>query len=156
MKRSHATILMTVVGLLAFLGIVGLSLGAWVFASVFEREAADEMVASASFADVRQRFAGAAPVLDVAGERAVIRRDPPAAGPDRPIERLQVMAWDPDEENLARVTLPFWVLRLKSGALAFASRHDIDLRVQQIERYGPTLLVDHESRGGDRLLIWTE
>ena len=160
MKRSHATILMAVVGVLAFLAIVGLSLGAWVFASVFDRETANEVVATASFAGVRQRFAGAEPVLDVADERAVIRRNPPAARPDRPLERLHVMAWDPDDENLARVTLPFWLLRLKKGPLDLSSRatdhRDIDLTVEQIERYGPTLLVDHQGRGGHRLLIWTE
>jgi hypothetical protein len=161
MKRSHATILMTAGGVLAFLGIVGLSLGAWVFASVFERDTADELAATASFADVRQRFARAEPVLDLADERAVIRRDPPAARPDRPLERLQVMAWDRDDKDLARVTLPFWILRLKKGPLNFFSsqaidHHDINLTVEQIERYGPTLLVDHEGRGGDRLLVWTE
>ena len=49
MKRSHATILMAAVGVLAFLGIVGLSLGAWLFASVFEHETADEPAATFSF-----------------------------------------------------------------------------------------------------------
>jgi hypothetical protein len=157
MKRAHATILMAIVGVLAFLAIVGLSLGAWAFAYVFDRETANEMAATVSFAEVRQRFAGAEPVLDVADEWAVIRRDPPAGRPDRPLERLLVMVWDPDDENLARVTLPFWLLRLKKGPLDLAiNRQDIDLTVEQIERYGPTLLVDHVERGGDRLLIWTE
>lgn len=161
MKRSHATILMTVIAVLAFLGIVGLSLGAWLFASAFERDAADEPAATASFDDVRRRFAGAEPVLDIADERAVLRRDPPAARQEQPLERLQLMAWDPDDESLARVTLPFWFLRLKAGPLNLSSKvmvnhSHIDLTVEQIERYGPTLLVDHVGRSGDRLLIWTE
>lgn len=31
-----------------------------------------------------------------------------------------------------------------------------DITVEEIERYGPALLVDHESPRGDRLLIWTD
>jgi hypothetical protein len=162
MKRSHATILMTTIGVLAFVGIVGLSLGAWFFASAFERDTADEPAAAASFEDVRRRFADAEPVLDILdNERMVVRREPSATHPDRPLQRLQVMAWDPDDESLARVTLPFWFLRLKAGPLDVSGKvminhHHVDMTVEQIERYGPTLLVDHEGRGGDRLLIWTE
>ena len=71
------------------------------------------------------------------------------------------MAWDPDDRNMVRVTLPFWILRLKSGPLDLSQkvmvnhRHG-DVTVEQIERYGSTLLVDHQGRGGDRLLVWTE
>jgi hypothetical protein len=162
MKRSHATILMAVIGVLAFVGIVGLSLGAWFFASVFERAAADELVARASFDDVRGQFAGADPVLAIlADERMEVRREPPAAHHDRPLQRLHVMAWDPDDERLSRVALPFWLLRLKAGPLDVSGKvminhHHVAMTVEQIERYGPTLLVDHQGRSGDRLLIWTE
>ena len=161
MTRSHATILTTVVGVLAFLCIVGVSLGAWFFASVFERDTADEPAATASFDDVRRRFAGTGPVFSIIGdERAEISRDPPAAT-GQPLERLQVMAWDPDDGSLAKLTLPFWILRLKGGPLDFSQKvmvdhRHVDVTVEQIERYGPTLLVDHLGRGGGRLLVWTE
>ena len=71
------------------------------------------------------------------------------------------MVWDPDDDRMSHVTLPFWLLRLKAGPLDISSKvmidhHHIDMTVEQIERYGPALLVDHEGRGGDRLLLWTE
>lgn len=162
MKRSHATILMTVIGVLVFLCIIGVSLGVWLFASVFDRDAADEPAATASFDDVRRRFADVEPVFSISGdERAEIKREPPSATPGQPLERLQVLAWDPDDGNLSKVTLPFWLLRLKTGPLNVSGKvmvdhHHVDVTVEQIERYGPTLLVDHEGRGGDRLLVWTE
>lgn len=162
MKRTHATILTAVIGVLAFLAIVGVSLGAWFFASAFEQETADEPAAAASFEGIRQRFAGSEPVLDVVEhEKAVLRRQPPAEPSTRRLERLQVMAWDPDDQGLSRVTLPFWLLRLKRGPIEMSSKvmvnqHQIDLTVEQVERYGPTLLLDHQAKGGDRLLIWTE
>jgi hypothetical protein len=161
MRRSHATILMTVIGVLAFLCIVGVSLGAWFFASVFEHDTADEPAATASFDDIRRRFAGVGPVFSIVGdERAEISREPSTA-PGQTLQRLQVMAWDPDDRSMAKVTLPFWILRLKSGPLDLSQKVMIDHRhvnvtVEQIERYGPTLLVDHQGRGGDRLLVWTE
>lgn len=162
MKRSHATIVMAIVGVLAFLGIVGLSLGAWFFASVFDSETADEPAATLSFEDVRRRFPGQQPVLAILEDReAVVRREPPALAPARPLERLQLLVWNPEDSGLSRVTLPFWLLRLKAGPLDVASHvsvnhHRIDITVEQIERYGPALLVDHEAQSGDRLLIWTE
>ena len=162
MKRSHATILMAVIGVLVFLGIVGLSLGVWLFASVFDHDTADKRAATASFDEVRRRFAAVEPVFSITGdERAEIRREPPPAQPGQALERLHVLAWDPDDESLARVTLPFWILRLKTGPLDISGKvminhHHVDVTVEQIERYGPTLLVDHEGRGGDRLLVWTE
>ena len=162
MKRTHATILTAVIGVLLFLAIVGVSLGAWFFASAFERDTADEPVATASFDDIRRRFAGTEPVLDVVEhDKAVLKRQAPAEAPARPLEQLQVMVWDPDDKGLSRVTLPFWLLRLKTGPIELSSKvlvdeHHINLTVEQIERYGPALLLDHQSRGGDRLLIWTE
>jgi hypothetical protein len=162
MKRSHATILMTVIGVLVFLGIVGLSLGAWLFVSVFERDTADERAATASFDEVRRRFADVEPVFRMVGDdRAELRREPPSPARGEPLQRLQVLAWDPDDESLAKVTLPFWILRLKSGPLDMSGKvmidhHHVDVTVEQIERYGPTLLIDHQGRGGGRLLVWTE
>jgi hypothetical protein len=162
MKRRRATLLMAVIGVLGFLAIMGVSLGAWFFAAAFERETADAPAAMASFDEVRQRFGGTAPVLDVVEDgKAVLRRLPPAEAPVRPLERLQVLVWDREDGGLSRVTLPFWLVRLKTGPIDLSStvmvnHHQIDLTVEQIERYGPTLLLDHEPRSGDRLLVWTE
>ena len=162
MKRSHATILMTVIGVLVFVGIVGLSLGAWLFVSVFERDTADERAATASFDEIRRRFADMEPVFRMVGDgRAEVGREPPSPARGEPLQQLQVLTWDPDDESLAKVTLPFWILRLKSGPLDLSARvmidhHHVDVTVEQIERYGPTLLIDHQGRGGDRLLVWTE
>jgi hypothetical protein len=162
MKRRHATILVAVVGVFVFVAIVGVSLGAWLFASAFDRDTADEPAAAASFEEIRQRFARTGPVLHVVEhEKAILSRQPPAEAPARRLERLEVMVWDPDDKGLSRVTLPFWLLRLKTGPIDMSStvmlnHHPIDLTVEQIERYGPALLLDHQAQDGDRLLIWTE
>ena len=158
MKRRNATILMTVVGGLVFLGIVVLSLGAWFFASAVDSESADEPAATSSFDEVRRRFPGQQPAFDVLDDRkVVVRREPSADARARSVERLQLLAWDPADQDLSRITLPFWLLRMKPESAHVTVNHrELDITVEQIERYGPTLLVDHQSQNGDRLLIWTE
>jgi hypothetical protein len=159
MKRRKATILMIVVGVLAFCAIVTVSLGAWFFASVFESTRADEQAATDTFDDIRQRFSGVSPVFSIVDdEEAVLRRSPPDVVRAAPLRTLEIRHWDPDDEDITSVSLPFWVLRLKTGTFSIGGRHPghLNIKSNEIERYGPTLLVDHEGRGGDRLLVWTE
>jgi hypothetical protein len=162
MKRAHATILLVTVGVAVFLGIVGLSLSAWFFASAFEREAATEPAAVRSFDEVRQRFRGAGPIIEIISRDAArIRREPPPVTPAGRLEHLQVLVWDAEDKRTTHVTLPFWLLRMKAGPIDLASHvhireHMANISVEQIERYGPDLLIDHEGDGGDRVLLWTE
>jgi hypothetical protein len=157
MTRKTATVLMGVFGMLAFVAIVGLSLGAWFFASVFESTSASMPAATAAFDAVRTRFAGVEPVFDIVNDEELVVRRP---APDRvaaPPERVQIRYWDPDDQGLSSVTLPVWLLRLKAGPVTVATHlGHAGLTVEQLERYGRTLLVDHVGPGGDRLLIWTE
>jgi hypothetical protein len=162
MKRTRATILLVSVGVLVFLGIVGLSLGAWFFAAAFEREPATATAAVRSFDEVRRRFGDSGPVIEILdGDQARIRREPPAVSPARHLEHLQVLVWNSGDQRMVHVTLPFWLLRMKAGPIDLASHVSIrqgttDVTVEQIERYGPALLIDHEDTGGDRVLLWTE
>jgi hypothetical protein len=159
MKRRKGTVLMIVVGAVVFLGVVTISLGAWFFASVFESTSADERAAAEAFNDIRGRFSGVSPVFFIVdGEDAVVRRQPPDV-PAAPLRTLEIRHWDPDDEGITSVSLPFWVLRLKTGTFSVGGRRhpgQLSISSDQIERYGPTLLVDHQGRGGDRLLVWTE
>jgi len=158
MKRKHATVLMGVGGVLIFCLVVVLAGGAWFFAAAFESASADERAASAAFDDVRGRFSNVDPVFDIVGDDAVRRRAPPAAAAAAPLQTLRLRHWGPDDDRMEDVSIPFWLLRFKAGAISATSSH-VGLRnvtAQDIERYGPTLLVDHEGRRGDRLLIWTE
>ena len=33
---------------------------------------------------------------------------------------------------------------------------DLHLTAEELERYGPALLVDHKGRDGQRVLVWTQ
>jgi len=75
---------------------------------------------------------------------------------------LVVMAWDPDEGRIVNVKLPMWVLAMGQrkvdlgvGAESFDLRR-LNLDFKDIERIGSVLLIDVNTRTGERVLIWTE
>ena len=72
------------------------------------------------------------------------------------------MAFDPNDGRIVRVDIPFWLLRLKlrGSAIDFNGNRmeleDLKLTVEDLERFGPTLIVDHKSSGGERVLVWSQ
>jgi hypothetical protein len=58
--------------------------------------------------------------------------------------------------------LPFWILRLKSGGAKFdIGRSNVDLArmritVEDLERYGPILILDQKDTDGSRVLVWSQ
>jgi hypothetical protein len=71
------------------------------------------------------------------------------------------MAFDPDDARVVRVEIPFWLLRLKlRGGIDFNGRRmeldDLKLTVEDLERYGPALVVDHQGSSGERVVVWSQ
>jgi hypothetical protein len=72
------------------------------------------------------------------------------------------MAYDSDDEKVVRMDLPFWMLRLKMRGGRFdVGGSNVDLAklritVEDLERYGPTLILDHKGSDGSRVLIWSQ
>jgi hypothetical protein len=163
-RRSWLWILFGVVVVIVFLGIGAIiATTAWVQQnlSVNERTEAD---AEREFDAVRARYASRPPLLDLRNGQPVYTAGSPPAVPASaaPVDRLHVLAWDPDEGQLASFSIPFWLLRLKSGPIEFSSYASgmddagVDLRPEDIERYGPGIILDTTSRSGERVLLWTQ
>lgn len=151
-----------VCGVLFLIGVG--AVGYYVVRQTFDTERVTPTAAAAEFDSIRARFAKQKALieLDEDGEflRANTDREPPANA--RRPETLIVMAHDPDDGGLVRVRLPFWLLRMnpESGKINFGrdsvNLEDLKLTVKDLERYGPSLILDQRSRGGDRVLVWTE
>ena len=120
--------------------------------------------AAVEFDAVRTRFQGRKPLIEIDAHGRFLRsntdREPP---PDaRPPDTLHVMAFDPDDGGLVKVTIPFWLLRLKvnDATVNFGGNsmnlEDLKLTVDDLERFGPSLVVDQSNEGGDRVLAWTQ
>jgi hypothetical protein len=76
---------------------------------------------------------------------------------------LHVVAFDPTDNHLKRVRLPFWLLRLspaggelKLGDDVLQNVRGTRLTIKDVEDAGPGLLLDHAGRDGRRILVWTE
>jgi hypothetical protein len=154
-----------VIGVIA-LGILGIvamaAAGLWFVRSHVNVQATTSAAATSDFDTVRARFSGQKPLIELDDRGDFIRAntDRPA-GSVRP-QTLNVMAFDADEDKVVRMDLPFWLLRLKSGGTRFSmGGGDVDLAklrltVEDLERYGPTLILDHKGHRGARVLVWSE
>lgn len=128
-----------------------------------DTQTSNETDASVAFADVRRQFADKAPLLEmrdgkphrmvIAGERRSTAE----------LQHLKLMVWNPHDNHLTRVTLPFWLLRMKSTPInlgSYASGLDDsdghDLRVEDLEAYGPGIVLEHTSSKGDQVIVWLE
>ena len=145
------------------LGIVAMAAaGLWFVRSHVDVRTTTASAASSDFDTVRARFSAQKPLieLDDHGEFIRANTDRPA-GTVRP-QSLNVMAFDPDDEKVVRVEMPFWLLRMKSGGTRFSmGGNDVDLQklrltVEDLERFGPTLIVDHKDHRGTRVLVWSQ
>jgi hypothetical protein len=119
-------------------------------------------VATEDFQSVRQRFAAQKPLIELDDEGSFLRAnvDRPN-GTQRP-QTLKIMAFDPHDGKVIRMELPFWILRLKSGGSRFdIGRNNVDLArmritVEDLERYGPILILDQKDTDGSRVLVWSQ
>ena len=120
------------------------------------------------FDDVHARFASQKPLIEVDDRGHFVRAntDRPAGSP-KP-ESLHILAFSAKDDKVVRMSIPFWLLRLKGpgnritlGGRADFNGSDFDLRrmnitEEDLERYGPTLIVDHSGANGDRVLVWSQ
>jgi len=118
--------------------------------------------ARADIEHVRAQFAGRQPVvtLRASGEAVVAKRDGHGVKP----ETIHMLVWHPDDHELTKLTVPFWLLRF-GGQKArfrigdektFEELTELNLTAADIEAAGPGPLLDHTEDNGKVTLIWTE
>jgi hypothetical protein len=79
-----------------------------------------------------------------------------------PARRLNVLVFDPDEHELVRVSLPFWLARKCEGHIDWdgdhgdriAQRVRRHVRLDELEKAGLGLLADIEEDDGAQVLVW--
>lgn len=116
------------------------------------------------FDDARSAFKGHAPLIEMDSFGRPRETRSPQTMPTSPVRPtdLVVLAWDPEKERTVRVALPFWLLRLgkqKVDVLQGDRNFDIErlhLDVGELERIGPTFILDYRTPNGERVLVWTQ
>jgi len=162
MTKKQKTILLAILAIAGVLVIAVVGTGIWVVRSLVENVSMSEAAATRSFDDVRARFGDRGPVFGLRDGPVLLRR-PPETQPAATLKTLHIQRWDDHRERMSRIDLPFSLLRMKDGLFrlkadpnATGLSFSTSLRVADIERYGPALLVDDNMANGDHVLIWSD
>ena len=156
-----------VIGLFAVcvLGLVAMAAVGFYFVSQhIETKAVDVRTAAKEFEAVKAGFPAQTPLIELDRHGKFLRAhtDRPAPAKADVPSQLHLLAFDPSDGRIVRFHLPFWLLRMKSGNATIdlnGNRMDLEdlrLTVEDLERYGPTLIVDHTAPDGDRVLVWSK
>lgn len=149
---------------ICILGVLSVAgMGYYFFTQHFDTKVTSPAGASVEFEQIKAQFVGQKPLIELDERGRFLRANPdrPARSDMRRPDQLFVLAFDPDDERIVKVTIPFWLLRLKSrGTIDFnggqLELEDLKLTVEDLERFGPTLIVDHKSARGERVLVWSQ
>jgi hypothetical protein len=161
MKTRRGTIVMIIVGVLLCVVIVGVGAAVWFFVSVFDSVPSDEVAAAREFDAVRQRLGSTPPLIAIRDGTAVLTRRPPDSSSST-LSRVRILAWEADQGRLSRVAIPWWLIRMKAGSFDLNSDSvsrfstSITISPEEIERFGPALIIEHTEADGSRVLAWTE
>jgi hypothetical protein len=157
-----------VVVAIVVIGIIGIiamaAAGLYFFTRNIQTTEASPAVAARSFDDVKARFPNQKPLIELNDDGDFLRSNLERPRPPNPpvLDAIHVLAYDPDESRVVRVSIPFWLIRLqKGGSVINFNGHDMNLEdlkitADDLERFGPTLIVDHTSSRGDRVLVWSQ
>ncbi len=123
----------------------------------------NETEAGRAFDEIHGKFPGQRPLLELRnGTPHYVEERATQESPTQTLTTLHVVAWDADERRLAKVDIPWWVLRMKSGTISFSSYAagfddaGVKLKPDDIERHGPGILLDFTNPREGRVLVWAE
>jgi hypothetical protein len=151
-----------VTGILGIIAMAGI--GIYFFSQRIETRTETPAGAARSFDQISDRFTGQKPLIELDERGHYLRSNvdrKPVQDAKTP-EALHVMAFEPNDGRIVRVNIPFWLLRLKlrGSAIDFNGNRmeleDLKLTVEDLERYGPALVVDHRAQTGQRVLVWSQ
>jgi hypothetical protein len=147
------------------LGVVTMAgLGFYFFSQHFDTKVATPATAGVEFERAKAQFTGQKPLieLDERGRFLRANSDRPARGNAKTPDQIHVLAFDPDDERIVKMTIPFWLLRFQSRGAKIdlnggrLDLEDLKLTVEDLERFGPTLIVDLKTNDGERVLVWSQ
>jgi hypothetical protein len=162
--KTWISILVAVLIVIVLLGAAAIGGAAYFVYSHIRQTPLEEAQAGDRFVQVRQRLSSREPLLSIDDrDEVVIRRSEP--GSPVKLQTLRTMVYDPREGRIVELDIPFWLLRImpSGGRLSFLNDNGINLdsertrlTVEDLERHGAGLILDHRDRNGAQILVWTE
>jgi hypothetical protein len=157
-----------ILGISVFVLIVGVGLVAVMGYVIYQQFAfqatsATEVSAEREFKRAVAQFEGQKPYLVIKDGEPIISSEK-GTGSGRPIEALHIIVWNPDDQKVVRLNVPFWLLRMtKSQPIKLSSNRDPDgepmrlnITAEDLERRGPGLILDYKEASGQRVLVWAQ
>ena len=142
--------------------LVGVSIFGILVSRAVTIESADANEMARRFLAARATLPSTAALVDIDDAGRVVRMRPVTPHAPTAVTRLKALAWRAAERRLISADAAFWFVKLKGPAARYALHGtgvDLDrlhLTPGDLERLGPGVIVDHTSRDGSRLLVWTE
>lgn len=167
-KPSWTVIILGIAALVVIVGVGLVAVAGYVIYQQFAIQTTTTTALSAEdeFAQVAARFSGQKPVLQIRdGEPVINKLRTRHTGKAQPIEALHIIVWQPDERKLVRLNIPFWLLRMTKGRPIRLSGHQdggdgdpvrLNITAEDLERYGPGLVMDHTETRGNRVMVWAQ
>ncbi len=162
-RRTWIWILATVAGLCVVALIVVAVAGIMFVRRHVDTRQVTRVEADKAFDGARTRFKEQTPLFELESndQVRVTRRIADLPTSATPPDQLWLLIYEPDEEQLIRLSLPFWILRMGRRNFQVSGREGFDLErlnldVKELQRIGPTLLLDQRTPSGERVLIWTQ
>jgi len=164
-KKTCVSVLIASVIIVGILAITVVGGTAFFFYRHINAEFTPRENAEQQFEVARARFAGRAPLIEMRrGDEPIVHRELLDGARRAKIETIHVLAYDAAARKLVRVSIPFWLIRLAPGNhFSFLNDHDIDfesdrirLTTDDLDRLGPSLILDTRDRRGALVLVWTE
>jgi hypothetical protein len=124
-----------------------------------EKRSAPEAAALSEIESIRTRFASRPPLVEIVDARRGDVRINRLAGTGGRVSTFHVLSWNAEDGELVRTEAPLWLMRFSSVnllsqlGLAPAS---LRLTVQDVERYGPGIVVDYAQPGSARVFVWVD
>lgn len=125
-----------------------------------ERRSAPEAAALHEIEIIRTRFGSRPPLIEIVDPRtADVRINRLASSNGARVTTFHVVNWKAEDGELVRTEMPVWLMRfstvnvLSQLGVAPAS---LRLTVEDVERYGPGIVVDYNQPGKTRVLVWVD
>ncbi len=142
----------------AFAALAGT--GAYFVLRSMDKKTGSEPEAVQAIDAVKARFGSRPPLVEIADPRtADIRINRPGDASPVRVATVHVISWKPDTGELTRFEVPLWMMRFSSvnvlSQMGIAPAK-FRLTVNDIERYGPGIVVDYGSTKASRVLVWVD
>jgi hypothetical protein len=121
---------------------------------------ATETESAGEFQAIRTKFGARPPLVEIVTPgRADLKINRSTEVDVRPVTTLHVVTWEADGNRLLKTEVPIWLMRFSSINVLSqlgVTPDRFKLTVQDIERYGPGVVIDHNQPGKSRVLIWVD